>query len=122
MLAVSFRDQGLGGRKPLARNASTKASNSANSQSAGSGGVAGGAMRRTVPASVKRDHGGRGDLARGRGVPTSKDRRECQRDVRLEVADRLVEVGQVKAEIVPLPVRISIGGVEPTVDQGQETR
>jgi hypothetical protein len=38
---------------------------------------------------------------------------EGRRDIRLEVADRLVEVGQVKAEVVQLPVRISIDGLEP---------
>jgi hypothetical protein len=81
-----------------------------------------GAMRRTVTASVLRDQGGRRDLPHGRGIAAPIDRREGRRDVRIEVADRLVEVGQVEAVIVPLPVRILVGGVELTVDQGQETR
>ena len=73
-------------------------------------------MRRTEPTPIAPDQGGPIDLPYGRGVPTPIDRREGRWNVSIEVSDRLVEVRQVEAVVIPLSIRILVGGIELAVD------
>ena len=78
-----------------------------------------GMVRGAEPTTIVRNHRRAVHLAHGFGVPAAVYRREARRDVSIEVGDRLFEVGQVEAVVVPLSVRILIGGIELTVDERQ---
>lgn len=66
------------------------------------------AMSRAEPAPIARDQAGQVDFAYDFGVSASINQRESGWDVRIEVGDRLIEMGQVEAVVVPLPVWILI--------------
>src|SRR3984885_4430522 len=82
----------------------------------------GSVMVRTEPTAVARNHRRPVQLAYRFGVSAPEYRREACPDVRIEIGDRLVEVGQVEAVIVPLSVWILVGWIEPAVDEQEQIR
>ena len=83
-------------------------------------GYCGRAMRRAEPSSIARDHRSSGHFADGRGFAAAIDRRKGRWDVRIEIGDGLLEVGEIEAVVVPLTIRVLVGRVESPVDERQE--
>ncbi len=77
-------------------------------------------MRRTEPTAVSRGQRGGVDLSHSFRIAATVNYRETRWNIRIEISHCLIEVGEIKAVIVPLSIWILVDGIGLSIHKRQQ--